>query len=329
MKYSVIIPVYNAEKTLRRCLDSLAGQDFPDVEFLLIDDGSADRSGDICREYADADRRFRLISKENGGVSSARNLGLDTAAGEFILFVDSDDYVSPDYFLRLEELDSAGRYDYLLFSYHRFNGEERSSRILPVFASADEAEYGPRLAWAFHSKRINAPWNKRFRRSILEAHRLRFHTALPIAEDTLFNLNYLLHIRSFSMSDVPLYHVSLENPGSLSRKPLADRERLLALADREMEHAIRAAAVSDGLRDQLLRALNLLRLGDIYSSGKQLHLARVPLAERWRVLAERCRDFNARRLSLPTDRRSRLLSLPVKLSALPVIDLLSRRLVKK
>lgn len=326
MKYSVIIPVYNAESTLRRCLDSLAAQPFPDAEFLLIDDGSKDRSQTICREYESADRRFRVISKENGGVSTARNAGLDAARGDFILFVDSDDYVQPDYFSRLEELDPQGVYDYLLFSYRRFGGQTRSERVLPVFASADEREYAPRLGWAYRTKRINAPWNKRYRRSILEANHLRFHTALPIAEDTLFNLNYLLCIRSLCTSDVRLYNVSLENPDSLSRKPLADRKRLLSIAEQEMARAVRTAPISELLRMELLRAENFLRLSGIYSEGKQLHLANVPLSKRWRELSALCRDFNAAQLPLPDDRRSRLLALPVKLGAAPLIDLLSLRL---
>ena len=88
MRYSVIIPVYNAEGTLRRCLDSLVGQHFSDYELLLINDGSTDGSDAICREYASTYSCVRYFAKENGGVSSARNLGLEQAEGEYILFVD-------------------------------------------------------------------------------------------------------------------------------------------------------------------------------------------------------------------------------------------------
>lgn len=94
MKYSIIIPVYNAEGTLRRCLDSLVGQQFSNYELLLINDGSTDGSDAICREYASTYSCVRYFAKENGGVSSARNLGLEQAEGEYILFADSDDYVS-------------------------------------------------------------------------------------------------------------------------------------------------------------------------------------------------------------------------------------------
>lgn len=326
MKYSVIVPVYNAEKTLRRCLDSLCAAACPEAEILLIDDGSTDASAAICRSYDDP--RFRLIQKENGGVSSARNLGLDCARGEYVLFVDSDDYVEPDYFARLDRLDPEGQYDYLLFSYYRFNGTEKTQRELPGFASVDPAGYGPMLARAYRSKWINAPWNKRYRRSLLEAQGLRFHTGLPIAEDTLFNLKYLLCCRGLCISNDPLYTVSLENPDSLSRKVLPDRRALLALADREAEQAILTAPVSPELREQMIRSRNFLLLSDIYSEGKQLHLAQLPLTRRWKTLRGLCREYRARRLSLPGDLLSRLLALPVRLGLAPVIDLLSRKLAK-
>ena len=328
MKYSVIIPVYNAEKTLRRCLDSLAAQSFSDAEFLLIDDGSADSSAAICREYAARDSRFRLIPKENGGVSTARNLGLEMARGTFILFVDSDDHVQPDYLRRLEELDGEGRYDYLLFSYNRFNDDRVNELVLPEFASCTEAEYTSALGWAYRTKHINAPWNKRYRSSILREHGLRFHTALPIAEDTLFNLNYLLHIRSYRTCGAKLYNVSLENPDSLSRKPLANRRELLAIFDREAAQTIAAAPISEALRDTLIRSRHFLLLSDIYSEAKQLHLAHTGLPDRWRRLYSLCRDFFRSSPKLPGDLRSRLLILPVRLRLIPVIDLLGKKLSK-
>ena len=101
-KISVIIPVYNAEATLRRCVDSVLSQTFTDYECLLIDDGSKDKSWEICDEYAAKDSRVRVFHKENGGVSSARNLGLDNATGEWIAFVDSDDWIDPDMLLSLK-----------------------------------------------------------------------------------------------------------------------------------------------------------------------------------------------------------------------------------
>ena len=100
MKYklvSIIVPVYNVEQYLRRCIESILSQTYHNFELILVDDGSTDSSGAICDEYALADERIHVIHKPNGGVSSARNAGIDTAKGEYILFVDSDDRVEPQH----------------------------------------------------------------------------------------------------------------------------------------------------------------------------------------------------------------------------------------
>ena len=100
---SVIVPVFNVEKFLHTCLDSIACQTYEDFEVVLVDDGSTDSSGQICDSYL-SDKRFRVIHKENGGVSSARNVGLDNAQGEYLCFVDSDDCINPDYLKHLKDL---------------------------------------------------------------------------------------------------------------------------------------------------------------------------------------------------------------------------------
>ena len=112
---SIIVPVYNAELTIRRCVDSICAQKFSDFELILINDGSTDLSGVICEKYAASDSRIIVIHKENGGVSSARNAGLKYAKGEWITFIDADDEVTPSY---LENMISNGADDVdLVISY--------------------------------------------------------------------------------------------------------------------------------------------------------------------------------------------------------------------
>lgn len=93
--YSIIVPVYNAEKTLRRCIDSILAQTYPNFELILVDDGSKDSSATIIDEYASKDSRIIPIHQPNGGVSSARNAGLDNAYGDYVVFIDADDYITP------------------------------------------------------------------------------------------------------------------------------------------------------------------------------------------------------------------------------------------
>ena len=125
-KYSVIIPVYNAEKTLRRCVDSLLTQQYADAEIILVNDGSTDSGGEICKEYAASNRQVQYIDKANGGVSSARNAGIRRASGRYILFVDSDDSVVPGYFEQLDRIDGDGKYDFVWFSVNYIRNEEKT-----------------------------------------------------------------------------------------------------------------------------------------------------------------------------------------------------------
>ena len=101
---SIIVPIYKVEKYLKQCLDSILNQTYENIEIILVDDGSPDNCGKICDEYASNDKRIRVIHKENGGLSSARNAGLDVATGEYISFIDSDDYVSENFIKRLYDL---------------------------------------------------------------------------------------------------------------------------------------------------------------------------------------------------------------------------------
>ena len=125
---SIIVPVYRVEKYLKRCLDSLSLQKLDGIEFLLVDDGSPDHCGEICDEYARKDSRFRVFHKENGGLSSARNYGIDQARGEYLLVVDSDDWVTPDFCSKSYDLAMQNNADIVIFMYQIVKG----GRFLPV-----------------------------------------------------------------------------------------------------------------------------------------------------------------------------------------------------
>jgi glycosyltransferase involved in cell wall biosynthesis len=118
MFFSIIIPVYNVEPYLQRCVDSALGQDYPDkFEIILVDDGSTDKSGSICDDYAQKDARIRVVHKENGGLSSARNAGVKIATGEYIVFLDSDDWIDDDALARLDGVLTKNAVDVCAFLY--------------------------------------------------------------------------------------------------------------------------------------------------------------------------------------------------------------------
>lgn len=195
---SIIVPVYKAESYLAACVDSILSQSIGDFELLLIDDGSPDGSGAMCDDYARQDARVRAVHKENGGVSSARNLGIAQAAGRYIVFIDSDDYVSPDYLRDLLDAENEAAVDgknvLVLSDYQPFSEYGPEHRDFPQKMTMDlmpggtDAEQFRQLVFAF---RLFPPYCKLYRRDLIQSHGLRFDTVLKSAEDFDFNRRYL------------------------------------------------------------------------------------------------------------------------------------------
>lgn len=214
-KISVIVPVYKAEKYLHRCVDSLLAQTFQDFEILLVDDGSPDRSGEICDEYAMKDTRVRVYHKENGGVSSARNLGLDNARGEYVCFVDSDDYVESTFMddFELNDLDV----DIYLQGYKRMD----NTKILAIcsFLYCILVENASEIYIKSEPKNIlNSPVCKLFRRKIIQTNKLYFDLNTSYGEDHLFVLNYLPFVKCGTISDKVSYNYVCNQNVSLTRR---------------------------------------------------------------------------------------------------------------
>lgn len=195
---SIIVPVYNAEKYLRECIDSILRQKYKDFELLLVDDGSSDNSPAISDEYARTDERVKVIHKPNGGVSSARNAGIDASKGKYIVFVDSDDRTGPNYISDMYEAHvqcnaDAGKI-LIMSDYQPFTESGPESRELPEEISVDFAE-GNGDVNAFRNlvfqTRVFTPCCKLYSKSIIDEYNLRFDTALKSAEDFDFNFRYI------------------------------------------------------------------------------------------------------------------------------------------
>lgn len=193
IKYSVIIPAYNAEKTLRRCLESLLAQNRTDVEILLISDGSTDGTDAIAQSHGEKIRFFR---QNHAGVSAARNLGLQLAAGTYVTFVDSDDFVSADYF---SALDPEPDCDLLVFG-------------------AGDCAGGDPLRKLLATRKIMPPWNKRIRRGFIEEKQLRFVEGLETGEDFCFCMTCALAAETIAVSAADIYRADISNEKSLSRR---------------------------------------------------------------------------------------------------------------
>lgn len=205
---SIIVPVYNVEKYLRECLDSISQLKTVTWEAILVDDGSTDTSGKICDEYAKQDSRFRVIHQKNAGVSAARNAGLDAAKGEWIWFVDSDDSINPDFEISNPEVLNDA--DYVLFDMRKFcDGEELNTLehqkgILKCtdlskndFLCKFQCNHHPRL---FYKK----TW------VMIEHHqRLAFSLGTRVGEDLEFQYKYLIRCQRPARLDAVLYNYRL------------------------------------------------------------------------------------------------------------------------
>ena len=212
---SIIVPVYNAESTLPRCVDSILTQQYTDFELLLVDDGSTDSSGSLCDGYAAQDARVRAFHQENAGVSSARNLALGRARGTYLQFLDSDDWITADATRSLVRAAVEHRCDLVIADFYRVVGERLSRK-----GDIDEDTVLTREGYAAHMMENPADfyygvlWNKLYRREIVERHRLRMDPEISWCEDFLFNLEYIRHVRLVAAVPKPLYYYH-KRPGSL------------------------------------------------------------------------------------------------------------------
>lgn len=204
---SIIVPVFNAAGTLPGCLSSIVAQTFTDWELLLIDDASTDDSLSICHYFEATDSRIKVWTQPHGGVSSARNLGLEQMKGAFLCFVDADDHIEPDY---LEKLYLFRNYDLVICGYFTDQISQdgascHQKKYVPVELDVSPLTDKEILVPLFTSGMINFCWNKMLHAQIIRDFHLRF-VSIPIHEDYGFILNYLEHCQSLKSTPLSLYH---------------------------------------------------------------------------------------------------------------------------
>ena len=226
-KYSIIVPVYKAEAYLAECVESVLAQQISDLELILVDDGSPDGSGDMCDRYAERDARVKVIHKENGGVSSSRNWGIEVAAGEYIIFLDSDDFVDKSYFEVIEELVARGGelFSFGMYSYtHKRDGgvDIKDSRMnLDMELDASDSQC---LSRFMTESFFASPCNKVFLASVIKEHNIRFPLGVVCFEDYLFSLEYLKHVKKIKSTSTPIYYYrGFETVNHVSKRRWGER----------------------------------------------------------------------------------------------------------
>lgn len=247
---SIIVPVYNAEHTLGKCVDSILSQTYSHFELLLVDDGSKDKSGAICDTYAMKDSRVRVFHKPNGGVSSARNFAIDNISeGEgYLTFIDSDDYVDCNYLLHL--VKAFGRnIDLVVGGYQSFG----ASRFVQYYKAKcyEYAELNKCFGKHIAEMPFTAPWGKLFRTYVIQEHHIRFDTRMKCAEDACFNKEYLCYVRGvalipytdyfyYSVNNSEKYGADGENCVYDALQTIRKYEQLTTIHAFDYQHATRA-----------------------------------------------------------------------------------------
>lgn len=191
---SVIMPVYNGEKYISKGIESILAQTYEDLELILVDDGSRDASLSLCNEYALKDKRVVVVSEENGGVGKARTTGLMKAKGEYVAFIDQDDYYDDDALIRLYLKAAQTDADMVIASYRLVNPDGSIRTVWKLDEGLPFTKY-----------RIVAPWGKLVKKSFIDEHKLRF-PEIKISEDTYFNMLALSHTDQVAILDEPVYN---------------------------------------------------------------------------------------------------------------------------
>lgn len=216
---SVIIPIYNTEKYLRRCIDSVLNSSYRNFEIILINDGSDDGSADICKEYLNRDSRIKYYEQKNAGVSVARNRGIEESKGEWIVFVDSDDFISED-FLSTIAKEEYQNYDLLIFDFVRLKKEEKEQlSVFPllgiccykkkdkIFLTEGVLNSGQLVKNG--NTGLRSSFAKAYKKSIICHYSMRFPVEIVIGEDMLFNLEYLQRIETCLYLQKKIYFYEL------------------------------------------------------------------------------------------------------------------------
>lgn len=230
---SVIIPVYNTKEFLHKCIDSVLGQTLTDLEILLIDDGSTDGGGEVCDNYACKDKRIHVIHIPNQGVSHARNIGIETAKGKYISFIDSDDWIETDMLEALYQLIQKNHADLSTCGYIIKNENEK------ILYKINEENIYTLDKWnaiysLFHDKYYKYKgnlWDKLYNKEIIERNKLKFNEQIYYNEDRLFIFQYLSFCQQASFTTIPYYHYIMRDSSAMNSYQRTYNKRMCTFMD--------------------------------------------------------------------------------------------------
>ena len=239
---SIIVPVYNTEGYLEGCLDSLLSQTHRELDIILVDDGSTDSSGSVCDGYAERDGRVRVFHLENGGVSRARNFGIENALGEYIIFVDSDDSLKPDAVeCELSALEESGS-ELALFSLVYDDGKTQNQPTLK------ERVYSPKEYLLDAEQDIThlcSPCNKIYKADVIRENAIRFTDGIKYGEDFIFNSSYLCFVKKLTVKNEAYYYYDISREGSGVKRLYPEYDGFIVRIDEAFRTMLSNLGISD------------------------------------------------------------------------------------
>lgn len=285
-KVSIIVPVYNREQYLEKCVKSIMMQSYSDIQIVLVDDGSTDSSLQICRKFEKSDKRVHVIQQENKGVVSARQAGLSAADGEWVAWVDSDDWIEPDYIDQLVSAQLSSGADLVAAGFIRDTGKEAQKQLenIPV-GTYDGKSLLPQLLCIgrfFEYGLYPALCTKLFPRKPLYKAQMAVDPRICLGDDAAVVYPCVLETKRISITDICGYHY-VQHPGSLTKVGDADEPERIRLLIEHLEHTFRDAGVWDIMRSQLMlyqKYLLLLRQMPIFDQQILLPYGGIPYYSR-------------------------------------------------
>lgn len=266
---SIVVPVYNAERYIFSCIHALQEQTYSNIEIILVDDGSTDKSSDICDVLAENDSRIKVIHKKNTGVSSARNSGIDVATGQYLMFADSDDLYEKDMVGRMVFLAERWNTNFVICGFRvadcidKARIPRRKEDTSEYVYALSKKELFENLGYMIARRpTMFAPWNKLFVLDIIKKNKIKFDPEVNYGEDFLFNLQYLRYCNGVVETKEPLYNYLMQNPDSLEARYKADLF--------ENQTMLYSAAKQFMIENQIYEGANVYNL-DCYYTHRILH----------------------------------------------------------
>ena len=252
--YTVVIPVFNSEKYIERCLNSIIKQTYKNLDIIVINDGSRDNSLKICNQIANVDKRVRVFNQKNKGVSITRNRGIEEAKGDFIIFVDSDDWIEKNTIESVNNEIEKNDVEMVMYGIRTSITKNKKKSIVI------KKRFDSLLKKMIVNESLNGPVNKVYNLDLIKKYNIKFMEKIDIAEDLLFNFYYFININSMVMINDELYYCCTDNRESLSRKYNPNKYEQLMIVNNLIEESLLI-----NHKKELMKSVKFIRIKNIFS----------------------------------------------------------------